>query len=35
MKENKGKNEGSGTKGEEDVHVQDEAAPLAVQKPVV
>ena len=35
MKENKGKNVASGTKGAEDVQVQDEAAPLAVQKPVV
>ena len=35
MKENKGKNVASGTKGDEDVQVQDEAAPLAVQKPVV
>ena len=35
MKENKGKNVASGTKVEEDVQVQDEAALLAVQKPVV
>ena len=35
MKESKGKNVASGTKGEKDVQVQDEAAPLAVQKPVV
>ena len=35
MKENKGKNVASGTKGEKDVQVQNEAAPLAVQKPVV
>ena len=35
MKENKGKSVTSGTKGEEDVQVQDEAAPLADQKPVI
>ena len=30
MKENKRKNMASGTEGEDDVQVQDEAAPLAV-----
>ena len=35
MKENKEKAITSGTKGEEDVQVQDDATPLVVQKPVV
>ena len=35
MKENKGKNVASGTEGEEDIQVQDKAAPLVIQKPVV
>ena len=35
MKENKGKSVASGIEGEEDVQVQDEAAPLVVQKPAV
>ena len=35
MKENKGKNVASGIEGEEDVQVQNEATPLAVQKPIV
>ena len=35
MKENKGKSVTSGTQAEEGVQVQGEAAPLAVQKPVV
>ena len=35
MKENKWKNVANGTKGEEDVRVQGEAASLVIQKPVV
>ena len=35
MKENKGKGVASGTKGEEDIQVQEEAALVAIQKPAV
>ena len=35
MKENKGKSVASGIEGEKDIQVQDEAAPLVVQKPII
>ena len=34
-KKTKGKNVASGIEGEEDVQVQNEATPLAIQKPIV
>ena len=35
MKENKGKSVAGGIEGEKDIQVQDEAAPLVVQKPII
>ena len=35
MKENKGKGVASGTEGEEDMQVLDDATPLVIQKPSV